>query len=82
MAQVAATTDAPAKAAIAAPRAAAKPPVFIAAPIKKRAMKRPNMTWRYASRDEPLGLVAGEYDTRRIYYACGARGGYYRDGGR
>jgi len=82
LAQVAAATDAPAEAAIAAPRAAAKPPVVVAAPIKKRAIKKPNMTWRYASRDEPLGLVPGEYDTRRIYYAGGARGGYYRDGGR
>jgi hypothetical protein len=81
LAEAAAGTDAPAKAAIAAPRAAAKPPVVIAAPIKKRAMKKPNMTWRYASRDEPLGLVPGEYDTRRIYHAGGARGGYYRDGG-
>jgi hypothetical protein len=35
------------KAAIAAPPAAAKPPVVIAAPIKKRAMKKPNVTWRY-----------------------------------
>jgi hypothetical protein len=82
LAEAAAATDAPAKAAIAAPRAAANPPVLIAAPIKKRAMKKSNMTWRYASRDEPLGLVPGEYDTRRIYYAGGARGGYYRDGGR
>ena len=81
LAQVAAATDAPAKAAIAAPRAAAKPPVVIAAAIKKRAMKKPNMTWRYASRDEPLGLVPGEYGTRRMYHAGGARGGYYRDGG-
>ena len=50
--------------------AAAKPPVVIAAPIKKRAMKKPNMTWRYASRDEPLGLVPGEYGTRRMLL-CG-----------
>jgi hypothetical protein len=81
LAEAAAVTDAPARAAIAAPRAAAKPPVVVAAPIKKRAMKKSNMTWRYASRDEPLGIVPGEYDTRRIYHAGGARGGYYRDGG-
>jgi hypothetical protein len=80
-AEAAAATDAPAKAAVAAPSAAAKPPVVIAAPIKKRAMKKPNVTWHYASRDEPLGLVPGEYGARRSYYASGARGGYYRDGG-
>jgi hypothetical protein len=82
LAEAAAPTDAPAKAAIAAPSAADKPPVVIAAPIKKRAMKKPYVTWRYASRDEPLGFAPGEYDTRRSYHASGARGGYYRDGGR
>ena len=72
---------APAKAAVAAPRAAAKPPVVIAAPIKKRAMKKPNVTWHYASRDEPLGLYRANTAQEECYYASGARGGYYRDGG-
>ena len=68
----AAATDAPAKAgAVAAPSAAAKPPVVIAAPIKKRAMKKPNVTWHYASRDEPLGLVPGEYGARRAIMRVG-----------
>ena len=81
LAEAAAATDAPAKAAIAAPSAAAKPPVVIAAPMKKRATKKPSLTWRYASRDEPLGLVPGGYGTRSSYHASGARGRYYRDGG-
>jgi hypothetical protein len=85
LAQAPAATDGPAKAAIAAPPAAAKVPVVDVTPIKKKATKKPNVTWRYASRDEPLGLVPSEYYTRRSsdeYHASGARGAYYRDGGR
>jgi hypothetical protein len=38
-------------------------------------MKRANVTWRVASRDEPIGLVLGEYSKKRSW------GGYYGDGG-
>jgi hypothetical protein len=41
-----------------------------------------DVTWRYASRHESLGLVPGEYSRRRSadeYRVSGARGGYYRE---
>jgi hypothetical protein len=78
-------TDAPAKAAIAAPPAAAKTHVVDPRPIKKKATKKPYVTSRYASRGEFFGLAPGEYymnGSSDEYYASGARGGYYRDGGR
>jgi hypothetical protein len=45
------------------------------APSKRKAMKKPNVTWRFASRDEPLGRAPGEYYKRRSW------GAYYGDGG-
>ena len=62
--------------------AAAKAHVASVTPIKKRAMTKPNVTWRYASRHESIGLVPGEYSRRRSadeYRVSGARGGYYRE---
>jgi hypothetical protein len=62
--------------------AAAKAHVASVTPIKKRAMTKPNVTRRYASRHESLGLVPGEYSRRRSadeYRVSGARGGYYRE---
>ena len=81
----AATDDAPAKTAAAVPPATAKAPVAVPAPIKKKAMKKPHVTSRYASRAETFGLAPGQYymnGSSDEYYASGARGGYYRDGGR
>jgi hypothetical protein len=62
--------------------AAAKAHVASVTPIKKRATTKPNVTRRYASRHESLGLVPGEYSRRRSadeYRVSGARGGYYRE---
>ena len=61
---------------------AAKAHVASVTPIKKRAMTKPNVTRRYASRHESLGFVPGEYSRRRSadeYRVSGARGGYYRE---
>jgi hypothetical protein len=62
--------------------AAAKAHVASVTPIKKKVMTKPNVTRRYASRHESLGLVPGEYARRRSadeYRVSGARGGYYRE---
>ena len=62
--------------------AAAKAHVASVTPIKKRAMTKPNVTRRYASRHKSLGLVPGEYSRRRSadeYRVSGERGGYYRE---
>jgi hypothetical protein len=78
-------TPALAKASLAAsgpPAAAAKAHVANVTPIRKRATTKPNVTRRYASRHESLGLVPGEYSRRRSadeYRVSGARGGYYRE---
>jgi hypothetical protein len=72
----------PAASAPPALSAAAKAHVASVTPIKKRAMTKPNVTRRYASRHESLGLVPGEYSRRRSadeYRVSGARGGYYRE---
>ena len=74
-----------AQASVATSKPVASPPavkahVVNATPIKKKTKR--NVTWRYASRDEPLGLVPGGYYTRRSsdeYRASGVRGGYYRE---
>jgi hypothetical protein len=68
-------TDGPATATIGARPTATKKPVLKIAPLKKKVTKKSNATWRFALRDEPLGL-AGEYYARR------SRGGYYGDNGR
>jgi hypothetical protein len=62
--------------AIAAPAAAAKDATLNVAPNKKKAVKKPNATWRFASRDESFGFAPGDYSRRRSW------GGYYGDGGR
>ena len=62
--------------------AAAKAHVASVTPIKKRAMTKPNVTPRYASRHDSLGLVPGEYSRRRSadeYRVSRERGGYYRE---
>jgi hypothetical protein len=62
--------------------AAAKAHVASVMPIKKRATTKPNVTRRYASRHESLGLAPGEYSRRRSadeYRVSGARGGNYRE---
>jgi hypothetical protein len=71
VAEAPATTDGLAIATIAAPPATTKEPVLNVAPIKKKATKRSNVTWRFALRDEPLGLAPGEHYKRRSW------GGYY-----
>jgi hypothetical protein len=78
-----AATDEPATAVIATPPTTAKQAAF-KAPVKKRATKKPNLIWRYASREEPFGLQPGEYYARRSAdeYPGEARGRYYSDGGR
>jgi hypothetical protein len=75
LAEAPAATEGPSTATIAAPPTAAKEPVLNIAPSKRKAMKKPNVTWRFASRDEPLGHAPGEYYKRRSW------GGYYGDGG-
>jgi hypothetical protein len=55
-----------------APPIAARQPVPT---IKKKVMKKSNMTWRFALRDEPLGLARSEYYKRRSWSE------YYSDGG-
>ncbi len=82
LAEAPAATDGPATAAIAAPPTPVKERVVHVTPIKKKATTKPGVTWRYASRDEPVGLVPGEYSTRKSsggYRTSGARGGYYRE---
>jgi hypothetical protein len=79
--EVPAATDEPATAVTAAP-ATTTNQTAVKAPIKKRATTKPNVTRRYASRHESLGLVPGEYSRRRStdeYRVSGARGGYYRE---
>src|SRR5262249_44530835 len=68
-------TDGPAAATIVAPPKASKEPALNIAPIKKKATKKSNATWRFALRDEPVGLASGEYYQRRSW------GGYYGDYG-
>jgi hypothetical protein len=75
LAEAPAATEGPSTATIAAPPTAAKEPMLNIAPSKRKAMKKSNMTWRFALRDEPLGLAPGEYYKRRSW------GGYYGDGG-
>lgn len=70
-----AATEGRSTAAIAAPPIAAKYAMQSVAPNKRKAMKKSNMTWRFASRDESFGLAPGEYSKRRSW------GGYYGDGG-
>jgi hypothetical protein len=69
-----AATEGLATAAIAAPPVVAKKPVGNIVSIKKKS-KKSITTWRYASRDERLGLVPGEYSTRSSW------DGYYGDSG-
>ncbi len=68
-------TDESVTAAIAAPPTATTAPVLNVAPIKKKTTKKSNTTWRFASRDELLGLPSGEHYKRRSW------GGYYGDTG-
>ena len=74
LAEAPAATEELATDAIAAPPIVAKKPVGNIVSIKKKS-KKSNTTWRYASRDERLGLVPGEYSTRRSW------DGYYGDSG-
>jgi hypothetical protein len=74
LAEAPAATEGLATAAIAAPPVVAKKPVGNIVSIKKKS-KKSITTWRYASRDERLGLVPGEYSTRRSW------DGYYGDSG-
>src|SRR5271169_3062603 len=81
LSEVPAATDEPATAVTAAP-ATTTNQTAVKAPIKERATTTPNVTRRYASRHESLGLVPGEYSRRRStdeYRVSGARGGYYRE---
>ena len=81
LSEVPAATDEPATAVTAAP-ATTTNQTAVKAPIKKRATTKPNVTRRYASRYESLGLVPGEYSRRRStdeYRVSGARGGYYHE---
>ena len=81
LSEIPAATDEPATAVTAAP-ATTTDQTAVKAPIKKRATTKPNVTRRYASRHESLGLVPGEYSRRRStdeYRMSGARGGYYRE---
>jgi hypothetical protein len=82
LSEVPAATDEPATAVTAAP-ATTTNQTAVKAPIKKRATTKPNVTRRYASRHESLGLVPGEYSRRRSGYYRESRhwGGYYGDGG-
>jgi len=64
LSEVPAATDEPATAVTAAP-ATTTNQTAVKAPIKKRATTKPNVTRRYASRHESLGLVPGEYSRRR-----------------
>jgi hypothetical protein len=50
----------------------AKKPVGNIVSVKQKS-KKSNVSWRYASRDEPRGLVPGEYYARRSWDA------YYDD---
>ena len=75
LAEAPAATEGPSTATIATSPTAAKEPVPNIAPVKRKAMKKSNVTWRFALRDEPLGLAPGEYYKRRSW------GGYYGDGG-
>jgi hypothetical protein len=73
--ETAAATEGPLPSTTAARPIAAKQPVLNLAPIKKKVIKKSNMTWRFALRDEPPGLARGEYYKRRSW------GEYYSDGG-
>jgi hypothetical protein len=73
--ETATATEGPPPSTTAARPVAAKQPVLNLAPIKKKVMKKSNMTWRFALRDEPPGLARGEYYKRRSW------GEYYSDGG-
>src|SRR4029079_6561720 len=73
--ETAAATEGPPPNATAAPPIAPRPPMRNLAPIKKKVVKKSNMTWRFASRDEPLGLARNEYYKRRSW------GEYYGDAG-
>ena len=68
-------TDGSPAAALATPSTATKEPALIIAPVKKKTTKRSNVTWRFALRDEHLGLAPGEYYKRRSW------DGYYGDSG-
>jgi hypothetical protein len=70
-------TDAPVKAATAAPPAAAEAPSVDVTPMKKKVTKKPHVIWRYASCGEAHGHVRGEHFRRGSYYTSVARGGYY-----
>ncbi len=62
--------------------AAAKAHVASVTPTRKRATTKPNVTRRYASRHESLGLMPGEYSRRRSadeYHVSRTRSGYYRE---
>ncbi len=74
LAEAPAATEGPSTRAIAASPTKANPAPNLA-PLKKKAMKKSNVTWRFALRDDPLGLAPGEYSKRRFW------GGYYGDGG-
>jgi hypothetical protein len=80
--EVPAATDEPATAVTAAPPTTTKQ-AAVKAPVKKNATKKPNVTWRFALRDEPVELVPRQYHSRRSgdEFASEA-GGRYRDGGR
>jgi hypothetical protein len=46
-------------------------------PMKKKAITKPHVIWRYASRGEAHGHVRGEHYRSKSYYPRVARGGYY-----
>ena len=70
-------TDAPVKAATAAPPAAAEAPSVDVTPMKEKVTKKPHVIWRYASRGEAHGHVRSEHYRSGSYYTSVARGGYY-----
>jgi hypothetical protein len=70
-------TDAPVKAATAAPPAAAEAPSVDVTPMKTKVTKKPHVIWRYASRGEAHGHVRSEHYRSGSYYTSVARGGYY-----
>ena len=69
-------TDAPVKAATAAPPATAEAPSDDVTPMKEKVTKKP-LIWRYASRGEAHGHVRGGHYRSGSYYTSVARGGYY-----
>ncbi len=61
----------------------AKKEVLRIAPLKAKASKKPNVTWRYALRDDSVKAVPGQYHTKTgADHYTGEVGGYYRDEGR